>query len=153
LVGRIQTGLWIGKKKYFLFSPRATSSKQIHQWKRSTLLGQLYPYEMILKFEQLESINNYQLHKAIDSQYEELKNLAAENPYNIFKIKCPMAVFHGSKDGLVDWDRLEKDLSKHPYCIYSEKIEGYEHIDMIWAADAPSRVYNKVISLIESLNF
>jgi len=129
------------KKKYFLFSPKASSSKQLYHWKRVTLMGQLAPYETVMKYENM--IKN--------SSSVNIEEVLKNNPYDVSNIHIPMAIFHGGNDNLVNWPKLEKNLSVHPNCVLLENIEGYEHVDMMWSHDAPVKVYEKIIALSQNL--
>jgi lysosomal acid lipase/cholesteryl ester hydrolase len=66
--------------------------------------------------------------------------------YHPSQIKCPMALFCGDRDTVPDTEWLLKEV---PAPTYVHREPTYEHLDFLWAHNAPERVYSKVIELIE----
>jgi len=66
--------------------------------------------------------------------------------YQLSKIKCPIAVFHGGKDTIPESELILKEL---PHNTYVHKEDNYEHLDFIWAVSAPERVFKKCIELVD----
>lgn len=66
--------------------------------------------------------------------------------YDISNIGCPVAIFAGDADGLIDTHNLDKHL---PHCIYSHVEPNYEHLDVIWADTAPVNIFPKICSVLE----
>jgi len=65
--------------------------------------------------------------------------------YQLGKIKTPIAIFHGGRDTIPESDIILSELNQ-PVLIHKE--EDYEHLDFIWAANAPQKIFPKVINLI-----
>jgi len=57
-----------------------------------------------------------------------------------------MALFYGGRDNLPDTEWLLKQV---PAPTFVHREETFEHLDFLWAQNAPERVYTKVIELIE----
>jgi hypothetical protein len=56
--------------------------------------------------------------------------------------KVPLVVFYGTADHIVDGEKLVKTLNDKSSklfpaleLVHAERIEGYEHMDTIWAHD------------------
>lgn len=64
-------------------------------------------------------------------------------------MKVPVAVWNGGKDWLAETQDVDLLLSKLPNVIYHKEIPFYNHLDFVWAIDAPQEVYNEIISMIE----
>ncbi|XP_016076211.1 PREDICTED: gastric triacylglycerol lipase [Miniopterus natalensis] len=69
--------------------------------------------------------------------------------YNLADMKVPVAVWNGGKDWLAETQDVDLLLSKLPNVIYHKEIPFYNHLDFVWAIDAPQEVYNEIISMIE----
>lgn len=68
-------------------------------------------------------------------------------------IQCPLALFYSTEDSLVDAEKLleilaEKGISSH--CV--TKLNGYEHMDLIWANDAPEKVFEPLVKILKAGN-
>ncbi|KAH7035381.1 sterol esterase [Microdochium trichocladiopsis] len=61
---------------------------------------------------------------------------------------CPFALWVAGNDDLVDGKRLlrrfENGREPHVKVVHSKVIEGYEHLDVIWAMDARKQVFDEV---------
>ena len=57
--------------------------------------------------------------------------------YPIQQIRTPIAIFYGGIDYLTDVQWL---IAKLPKGSIVNRIEEYEHLDMMWAVDAPKLV-------------
>ncbi|EEB09578.2 triglyceride lipase-cholesterol esterase [Schizosaccharomyces japonicus yFS275] len=64
-------------------------------------------------------------------------------------IKCPITVVWGKEDTLVD---MEIMLAALPPQSKDFGIDGYEHLDMLWAKDVKEKVFPIVFSSLEELN-
>jgi len=67
--------------------------------------------------------------------------------YNPSNVKVPVMLLRGGNDWLasdvdVAWLKPQLNVSKDVY------IEQYEHLDLIWAKDAPNRVYKYILDEI-----
>ncbi|KAJ1343830.1 hypothetical protein BSLG_001641 [Batrachochytrium salamandrivorans] len=71
---------------------------------------------------------------------------------NLAAVTCPLVTIYGRRDLIVDGDRLARECRlKNLNVLYSEHIDEYEHLDVIWASTAPQRVFSKLVSLVNSL--
>ncbi|KAM8776342.1 gastric triacylglycerol lipase-like [Rhynchonycteris naso] len=69
--------------------------------------------------------------------------------YNVADMNVPIAVWNGGNDWLADPQDVDLLLPKLSNLIYHKKIPFYNHLDFIWAMDAPQEVYNGIISMME----
>lgn len=63
-------------------------------------------------------------------------------------MNVPIAIWNGGKDLLADPQDVDLLLSKLSNLIHHKEIPNYNHLDFIWAMDAPQEVYNEIISLM-----
>ncbi|KAF0885722.1 LIPG lipase, partial [Crocuta crocuta] len=68
--------------------------------------------------------------------------------YNLTDMHVPIAVWNGGHDLLADPQDVDLLLSKLPNLIYHKKIPPYNHLDFIWAMDAPQVIYNEIVSMM-----
>ncbi|CAK6436302.1 unnamed protein product [Pipistrellus nathusii] len=68
--------------------------------------------------------------------------------YNVTDMNVPIAVWNGGKDWLADPQDVDLLLPKLPNLIYHKEIPFYNHLDFIWAMDAPQEVYNEIVNLM-----
>nr|XP_020735475.1 gastric triacylglycerol lipase [Odocoileus virginianus texanus] len=57
--------------------------------------------------------------------------------YDLTVMNVPIAVWNGGKDLLADTQDVDLLLSKLSNLIYHKEIPNYNHLDLIWATDAP----------------
>nr|XP_034176014.1 lipase 3-like [Osmia lignaria] len=72
--------------------------------------------------------------------------------YNLSNIATPLALFCGPNDWLsssTDVMRLNAELPKPPI-VYRVPFRKFNHIDFLWAKDAPELVYAKLINMISN---
>jgi pimeloyl-ACP methyl ester carboxylesterase len=68
--------------------------------------------------------------------------------YTLDKIRCPVAVFYGGNDLLVDGRRLHQNLTNcGATVVHAEEIPKYEHMDLIWGETAIDTVWKRVAEL------
>ena len=63
-------------------------------------------------------------------------------------MNVPIAIWNGGKDLLADPQDVDLLLSKLSNLIHHKEIPNYNHLDLIWAVDAPQEVYNEIVSLV-----
>lgn len=63
-------------------------------------------------------------------------------------MNVPIAVWSAGQDLLADPQDVDLLLSKLSNLIHYKEIPNYNHLDFIWAMDAPQEVYNEIISLM-----
>ncbi|KAI9199859.1 Alpha/Beta hydrolase protein [Polychytrium aggregatum] len=82
-------------------------------------------------------------------------SLSGAKAWDFSTIHCPLAIFYGTKDKIVDGERLSIDAIQDALdsgrIRKTFRLEGMEHMDPIWAVDAKTRVFAKCIKFIESL--
>jgi len=111
---------------YFQFTPGAVSSRLVGHW--------------------MENLRNGRICK--------LRNAATKAPttenYGVENVHCPVAIFHGGEDNIVSSELLVKELNeKVPgKLVHFSSLPGYTHMDVIWAKDAPQKVFNPIADLI-----
>jgi len=110
------------KAKYFSFTPRPLSSRLIRHW------AKIFQSRQLVHFD------------PADEKFEK--------PYSVKDINCPMAIFHGGQDSLVDGRRLIEELQGCDTLMHAEEIPHYEHMDLIWATDAPKIIYSKIADVL-----
>ena len=65
--------------------------------------------------------------------------------YPLHNIHTPIACFSGGKDTLPDTQWLLNQLNS---IVYSKSVDHFEHLDLLWATQAPKLVFSKVIALL-----
>ncbi|XP_036685023.1 gastric triacylglycerol lipase isoform X2 [Balaenoptera musculus] len=75
-------------------------------------------------------------------------NQATPPNYNLTAMDVPIAVWSGDNDLLADPQDVDLLLPKLSNLIYHKEIPTYNHLDFIWAMDAPQEVYNEIISMM-----
>ncbi|XP_036062505.1 gastric triacylglycerol lipase isoform X2 [Onychomys torridus] len=69
--------------------------------------------------------------------------------YDVSAMTVPIAVWNGGHDILADPRDVGMLLPKLPNLIYHKEVLPYNHLDFIWAMNAPQEVYNEIISIME----
>uniref|UniRef100_A0A452ESZ9 Partial AB-hydrolase lipase domain-containing protein n=1 Tax=Capra hircus TaxID=9925 RepID=A0A452ESZ9_CAPHI len=77
-----------------------------------------------------------------------VQNLMHHHQVSVLTMNVPIAIWNGGKDLLADPQDVDLLLSKLPNLIYHKEIPNYNHLDLIWAVDAPQEVYNEIVSLV-----
>lgn len=67
-------------------------------------------------------------------------------------MNVPTAVWSGGQDLLADPEDVDLLLPKLSNLIYHKEILPYNHLDFIWAMNAPQEVYNEMISMMDKDN-
>lgn len=86
-----------------------------------------------------------------DEIYAPFSIAASERFYKPVKyptrnIKTPIVLLYGASDSLVDIDVMLKEL---PRGTTAKKIRKYEHLDFLWAHDAPELVFGHVFDALD----
>ena len=64
-------------------------------------------------------------------------------------ITIPVAVYSGTADWLVTPSEMGQLVPQIKNLVKNVVIDGWEHLDFVWAMDAPNQCYNDVIELFE----
>lgn len=70
--------------------------------------------------------------------------------YRMNNITLPIALFCADNDwlaGLADMKKIYRQL-KNPIEYYEVPMQDFNHLDFLWANDAPTLVYNKLVELL-----
>lgn len=71
--------------------------------------------------------------------------------YNLRNIKTRIALFSGTADWLtvpVDVNHTANELKD---IVDHTVIDGWEHLDFIWALNAPTKCYNYILNLFKQM--
>ncbi|TPX36735.1 hypothetical protein SmJEL517_g01161 [Synchytrium microbalum] len=120
------------KPHYFQFTPRPTSAKAILHWARCAKLRTLVPWS-----------------STTDDN-------TTPAPYSTsYDFSClgdiKLALFYGSRDRIIDGDRVMREARGKCNLVYGEHLDGYEHLDVVWAVDAKSRVFDPIALIFDRL--
>ncbi|KAH9520010.1 hypothetical protein Btru_071466 [Bulinus truncatus] len=85
------------------------------------------------------------------SAAENVKHYGQPTPplYDPKKVKIPVAIFRGDQDWLADTIDV-KWLLPQLHVTHDVNIPHYEHLDFIWAFDAPAYIYNTILKIVFS---
>lgn len=67
-----------------------------------------------------------------------------DHKYDLKQLKVPVGLLMGSADTLIE-SNMEKLASMFPNVKYQKMVEGYEHLDMIWADSAHQQVFLPIV--------
>ncbi|XP_048776607.2 lysosomal acid lipase/cholesteryl ester hydrolase-like isoform X2 [Ostrea edulis] len=72
--------------------------------------------------------------------------------YDVTKMETPVALFTGGNDWLADPKDVETLLPNLKNIRSHKNIPEWEHLDFIWALNAPTQCYNDIINMIKNDN-
>ncbi|KAK7002848.1 gastric triacylglycerol lipase-like isoform X1 [Biomphalaria glabrata] len=104
----------------------------------------------ILHWAQAINSKNFQ-HYDYGSAQENMIHYGQPTPplYDPKKVKVPVAIFRGDQDWLADPTDV-KWLLPQLLVTHDIDIPHYEHLDFIWAFDAPTYIYKEIIKIVFS---
>lgn len=70
--------------------------------------------------------------------------------YDVTKMETPVALFSGGHDWLADPGDVQTLIPQLKNIRFNKYLTVWEHLDFIWALDAPSQCYNDIIKMIKS---
>ncbi|XP_017365604.1 gastric triacylglycerol lipase isoform X3 [Cebus imitator] len=116
---------------YLSHNPAGTSVQNIFHWTQAVKSGKFQAYDW-------------------GSPAQNMMHYNQPKPpyYNVTAMNVPIAVWNGGNDLLADPQDVGILLPKLPNLIYHKEIPFYNHLDFIWAMDAPQEVYNEIVSMM-----
>ncbi|XP_078200143.1 gastric triacylglycerol lipase isoform X2 [Callithrix jacchus] len=116
---------------YLSHNPAGTSVQNIFHWTQAVKSGKFQAYDW-------------------GSPVQNMMHYNQPKPpyYNVTAMNVPIAVWNGGNDLLADPQDVGILLPKLPNLIYHKEIPFYNHLDFIWAMDAPQEVYNEIVSMM-----
>ncbi|KAL6417528.1 hypothetical protein ACFW04_012682 [Cataglyphis niger] len=91
--------------------------------------------------------------------YGRAKNLLIYNSmeppdYDLANIKVPIALFYANNDWLVSTEDVERLYHLLPNVVDMYKVpwSNFNHVDFLWAKDAPKLVYERVLKIMRKDN-
>ncbi|XP_029171217.1 lipase 1-like [Nylanderia fulva] len=107
----------------------------------------------------LHYVQAIQSGKFREYDYGSEKNLLMYNSveapdYDLTKITVPIALFYGKNDFLCDLADVKRlyNLLPNVMDLYEIPLLNFNHVDFIWAKDAPKLVYERVFTIIKGKN-
>eukprot|EP00744_Colponema_vietnamica_P011708 GILI01016458.1.p1 GENE.GILI01016458.1~~GILI01016458.1.p1 ORF type:complete len:489 (+),score=125.35 GILI01016458.1:99-1565(+) len=111
---------------YFNETPAGTSSKTVAHWMQQSVHG------CFASFDYGSAEANYQKYGSTRPPEHKLD-----------RIGCPVALFYGGKDLLIDFQRIIRELGSK--CVFTSKIDHHEHLDSLHALDCSRVLYPNII--------
>jgi pimeloyl-ACP methyl ester carboxylesterase len=132
------------KVKYFQFSPRPTSARLLRHWGHIARQGQIIPMPPA----QTTPTAVSHIPLPADPSFDESDPVAQS--YELSNLGCPVLVVYGGEDKLVHGKRLVEDMRARGAPLAGDIcIAHHEHMDLIWAIDAPACVYEPMLRFIQ----
>ncbi|PWW79391.1 alpha/beta-hydrolase [Tuber magnatum] len=108
--------------------------------------------EGIMKQEKRKELGNEEKGRS-NGQGKELSPSPSTNGGPWYDSRCPpMAFWVAGNDNLVDGPRLIRRFEggKEPdvNLVHAKVIEEYEHLDVVWAVDAPEKVFKELVDVL-----
>ncbi|XP_052028482.1 gastric triacylglycerol lipase isoform X1 [Apodemus sylvaticus] len=116
---------------YLGHNPAGTSTQDLLHWAQLSRSGKFQAFDWGSPFQNM-------LHY----------NQRTPPDYNVSAMTVPIAVWNGGNDILADPQDVAMLLPKLPNLLYHKEILPYNHLDFIWAMDAPQEVYNEILSMM-----
>jgi lysosomal acid lipase/cholesteryl ester hydrolase len=82
--------------------------------------------------------------------YDDIPSWSHTQPlsYDIGRIRCPIGLFYGLRDGLINPEGLISQLPA-ANLVHVHTEETYEHLDFLWAKTAPKTLFPAVIRVLK----
>lgn len=154
------------RDRFFQFAPVFVSAEAMRWWlgrecfarhkcilsTKSEEEGAGQGEQDVIRQEKPEGLEMEQTERSGD-QGKELSSSPPTNGGPWYDGRCPpMAFWVAGNDDLVDGRRLIKrfERGKEPDVdlVHTKVIEGYEHLDVIWALDAPEQVFKELVDVL-----
>ncbi|KAK1333648.1 hypothetical protein QTO34_006033 [Cnephaeus nilssonii] len=117
---------------YVAHSPAGTSVQNILHWSQAANSGELRAFDWGSETKNLEKGNQ-----------------PTPVRYKVGDMTVPTAMWTGGQDWLSNPDDVKTLLSELNNLIYHKNIPEWAHIDFIWGLDAPHRLYNEIIHMMQ----
>ncbi|XP_014318023.1 lipase member M isoform X2 [Myotis lucifugus] len=117
---------------YVAHSPAGTSVQNILHWSQAANSGELRAFDWGSETKNLEKGNQ-----------------PTPVRYKVGDMTVPTAMWTGGQDWLSNPDDVKTLLSEMNNLIYHKNIPEWAHIDFIWGLDAPHRLYNEIIYMMQ----
>ncbi|XP_036192584.1 lipase member M [Myotis myotis] len=117
---------------YVAHSPAGTSVQNILHWSQAANSGELRAFDWGSETKNLEKGNQ-----------------PTPVRYKVGDMTVPTAMWTGGQDWLSNPDDVKTLLSEVNNLIYHKNIPEWAHIDFIWGLDAPHRLYNEIIHMMQ----
>ncbi|XP_054975436.1 gastric triacylglycerol lipase isoform X2 [Sorex araneus] len=117
---------------YISHNPAGTSVQDILHWDQAIRSGKFQAYDW---GSSARNIMHY--------------NQPTPLQYNLTSMQVPIALWSGSRDWLADPKDVDRLLTTLPNIIYHKQISPFNHLDFIWAINAPQEVYNHMVSMLK----
>ncbi|XP_015114439.1 lipase 3 [Diachasma alloeum] len=127
-------------------------------WEQLTTIAGLTPAGSSTKcfIHYLQEVEPNQFRQYDYGAFDNLKKYGTLTPpkYDISKIKVPIACFYGDNDWLADVGDVKRFYAKLPNGISIQRVNltSFNHIDFLWAKDAPGLLYDPTIDIIKSFD-
>lgn len=82
----------------------------------------------------------------LESGFGSADNVGNSTDYDMSRISCPVAVFSGTRDFIVDASVVPNSVQN---CVHVHIQNNYEHLDMIWADGAHESIFPNVVKLVD----
>ncbi|KAK3596369.1 hypothetical protein CHS0354_036921 [Potamilus streckersoni] len=104
----------------------------------------------IMHYAQSVTSGNFQM-RDFGSPDENMKHYNQTTPplYDVTKMQTPVALYSGTSDWLGDPQDYARLLPLLRNVKRNKVIEGWEHLDFLWAMDGPLQCYHDLIDLIK----
>eukprot|EP00696_Hemimastix_kukwesjijk_P019068 gnl/Hemi2/8213_TR2825_c0_g11_i1.p1 gnl/Hemi2/8213_TR2825_c0_g11~~gnl/Hemi2/8213_TR2825_c0_g11_i1.p1 ORF type:complete len:454 (-),score=178.84 gnl/Hemi2/8213_TR2825_c0_g11_i1:236-1597(-) len=111
----------------FSHTPNRCSSKTVHHFLQCVGTGEFKRYDY--------GEANMQVYKQPTPPH-----------YNLSSIRCPIAVFYGLKDDILNMDKL---FAAIPKPVFTQCIDNYHHVDYMWGRETHKTVYPHLLTLLK----
>lgn len=128
---------WERRQELFQSCYSTCSVKCVSQWFQIISNGRLKTYQHTKQ----QTQQRYEQNKQIFDKRGE---------YTFHSIECPIAMFYGSSDTLIN-HHIEEifQLIREECLVFIHCEEKYEHLDLIWADDVAVTIYPKIIQQLQ----